>query len=66
MNELERVACWLVLLVIVSCCGLVYMDLSSTERMAQNGYVPMRLPGDNRTYWLPIATGNDANQMLKH
>jgi hypothetical protein len=66
MTDLERVVCWLILLTIIGLGGLIYVDVSASERMALNGYIPLRLQGDSRTYWIPNPTLQSTDQLLNH
>ncbi len=52
MSEGERVGAWLVLLAMVGFGSLCFMQLTENERMAKQGFTPIRLPGSTEIYWV--------------
>lgn len=38
----------------------------TNERMALSGYIPYRLPGDTRVYWLPRVATVTEEDLLTH
>mgnify|MGYP001434096042 CR=1 FL=1 len=56
MSEGERMGALAgILLIVLSFATALWVD-GTNERMAQQGFMPLRLQGDTKVYWLPIPT----------
>lgn len=63
MSELERFVGFSTLLLSVLLFALCFWIDGTNERMARDGFMPLRLQGDGRVYWLPIPTDKRSDNM---
>ena len=63
----EEARAWFLgtLFIVTLLTGMAMWSDGTNERMAQRGFIPLRLQGDSKIYWLPNHAQAEP-EMLKH
>lgn len=56
MEQLPRLVILCATLVALALVWSIDREVTAPERMARAGFMPIKLPGDAKTHWIPIPT----------